>query len=49
MYWDFSGSPGDWVIGSTGEIESGSIINDLCIAWKGQWYNLLLNGEPTQR
>ena len=49
LYWDFSGSPGNWNIGSSGEIDSGSIINELYIAWNEQWYNLLLSGQPTQR
>jgi hypothetical protein len=45
IYWDFSLPPGQWVLGESGYIEPGSL-NQIYIAWNGNWYNLLTGGTP---
>jgi PKD repeat protein len=45
IIWDFSKPPGQWVLTTVGYIEPGSI-NDIKIAWNGQWYDLW-NGQGT--
>ncbi len=45
LSWDFTPPPGQWVFNETGYIEPGSI-NDLNLAWNGNWYNVLTGGTP---
>jgi len=44
--WNFSDDPGSWKLTETGWLEPGSI-EDVHIAWNEQWYDILLNGQPT--
>lgn len=44
LSWDFSKPPGQWVLTESGEIISGQI-DAVWIAWNGNWYNVLLNGQ----
>ena len=45
LSWDFTTPPGQWVLTETGYLEPGSI-NDLNLAWNGNWYNVLTGGTP---
>lgn len=46
VIWDFSDPLGEWVLMKTGYLQPGSI-NDVWIAWNGQWYDLWNeNGTP---
>ncbi|MCK4331998.1 MAG: hypothetical protein KAV40_00270, partial [Thermoplasmatales archaeon] len=46
LSWDFTLPPGQWVLNETGYLEPGSI-NDLNLAWNGNWHNVLTGGTPT--
>jgi len=46
VYWDFSKPPGQWIIGTSGEIGMGEM-DQMMIAWNGQWYNVWNGGTPT--
>ena len=46
VYWDFSKPPGQWIIGTSGEIGGGQI-DQMEVAWNGQWYNVFNGGTPT--
>ena len=45
LSWDFSNPPGQWILIETGQILAGQI-NSMWIAWNGNWFNVLLNGNP---
>jgi hypothetical protein len=47
LSWDFTPPPGEWFFQESGYIEPGCI-NDIKIGWKGNWYDLLDGGTPTQ-
>ena len=47
LSWDFTPPPGDWFLQPSGQIEQGCI-NQIYIAWNGNWFNLLGGGTPTQ-
>jgi len=43
--WDFTPPPGEWILSQSGYLEPGSI-EDMHLAWNGNWYDVLNAGSP---